>query len=126
MARPSKLTETQCETIRYFYKSDIKAPELAKLFEISESSVYKILNGSYVAAPTQERTVLPPGKGQETGGFSKTNGGSQVTPEDCLAAVRVLRAAEANVGEPVDEITLAAAELILAQARYERALNPKS
>lgn len=92
------------------------APKLAKRFKLSESSVYKILNGSYTAAPGSE---LPPlieseDKGSTPSIFAKA-------PQEQQLSSRVRKAAGA--GGDVDEVTLAAAELIVAQARYQRSLH---
>jgi hypothetical protein len=114
MARPSKLSQEQCERIRMLRDEGVSPPQLAKRFKVSESSMYKILNGTYVAAPSSG-AALPPAVQPENMGstpslFRKAEADEQVT-------TRVIKAAESQ-RQPVDEVTLAAAELIVAQARY--------
>ncbi|MEO7082188.1 MAG: helix-turn-helix domain-containing protein [Flavobacteriales bacterium] len=123
MARPSKLTQDQCERIRMLRKEGEPAPKLAKRFKISESSLYKILNGSYTAAPAGP-DGLPPAVGTEDMGSTPSifaKAGKNNTSQDSELSSRVRKAAAA--GGAIDEITLAAAELIVAQAHYQRALN---
>lgn len=125
MARPSKLTQEQCDRIRMLKDEGDSAPDLAKRFKISESSLYKILNGSYTAAPAGS---LPPLVETEDMGstpslFNKPRplapkGTGQMDPQ---VTSRVRHAAAA--GGTIDEVTLAAAELIVARARYERSLH---
>ncbi|WP_199097279.1 helix-turn-helix domain-containing protein [Dyella sp. ASV21] len=121
MARPSKLTQEQCERIRMLKDEGITAQKLAKRFKISESSLYKILNGSYQAAPAGTSSSLPLPTKEDMGAtpslFSKPRG-AEPNPQDRQIASRVIRAADASTQEPIDEVTLAAAELIVAQARY--------
>lgn len=115
MARPSKLTQEQCERIRMLKEEGESAPKLAKRFKISESSLYKILNGSYTAAPSDERTLPPVAPAEDYGATpSMFGGGNQ---KDSPVTSRVIKAADASQ-QPIDEVTLAAAELIVAQARY--------
>lgn len=120
MARPSKLTQEQCTRIRMLRDEGATGPELAKRFKISESSLYKILNGSYTAARSDSGSLPPLVETENMGStpslFYKTPSGDQ------QMASRVRKAADAG-GKVVDEVTLAAAELIVAQARYARALN---
>jgi hypothetical protein len=125
MARPSKLTQDQCERIRMLKNEGASAPQLAKRFRISESSLYKILNNSYTAAPAGSLPSLVEREdlGPTLSIFTKSqSSASKVTSQlDQQIASRVRQAAEA--GGRIDEITLAAAELIVARARYQRSLD---
>lgn len=116
MARPSKLSVEQCERIKMLKNEGISAPKLAKRFHLSESSVYKILNGTYVAGETG---TLPPLADPIDTGSTESLFNKNKTQEDI--SNRVIKAATAGRHVPVDEVTLAAAELIIAQARYEAA-----
>ena len=87
--------------------------------------MYKILNGSYIAAPAGS---LPPLAETEDRGStpslftkSRTSAVSGKGQQDPHAASRVRQAAAA--GGAIDKVTLAAAELIVARARYERSLH---
>jgi hypothetical protein len=127
MARPSKLSPAQCERIQMLKAEGVAAPQLAKRFKISESSIYKILNGSYVAGE-QTEAALPPIVGSESRGatpslFTKAreSDSDEMAHGDQQVSSRVNRAADAASRDAtIDETTLAAAELIIAQARYLR------
>lgn len=116
MARPSKLTEGQCNRIRMLKDEGVSAPILAKRFKLSESSVYKVLNGSYAASPGSDNE-LPPAVEQEDHGSTPSRFNKS---EDSQLSSRVIKAADGS-RQPVGEVTLAAAELIVAQARYMQA-----
>lgn len=125
MARPSKLSEAQCDRIRMLKAEGVSAPQLAKRFKISESSLYKILNGSYVAAAdgkagTQLEQVGDPANQGATPSLFK-GARASATPELDVSRRVIAGAESASRGLPIDEATLAAAELIVAQAKYLRA-----
>jgi hypothetical protein len=150
MARPSKLSATQCARIRAL-KTDptnpVSAPALAKRFKVSESSIYKVLDGTYVARG--DEAVLPkvaipssiancgtelqvptvPAAKPEGAMPSIFHNGDKETPRRRLSdltpnlAEMLERAAKASFQEPVDEVTLAAAELVIARAKLNRALH---
>lgn len=125
MARPSKLTDVQCDRIRMLRSEGISPPELAKRFKISESSLYKILNGSYVMGAAKH--PLPPAVGVEenqgaTPSLFHRMRASGAPELDREIASRVIKAVDSSRhGDPIDDVTLAAAELIVARAHYERA-----
>ena len=141
MARPSKLTVTQCDRIRAL-KTDpenpVPAPTLAKRFKVSESSIYKVLDGSYVARaddgnrkqPTQVATRVPPCRptGATPSIFRPQLNHSMrrhtdIAPVDHHTLAELLEnVAKADTG-PVDELTLAAAELVIARAKLSRMLS---
>lgn len=123
MARPSKLSQEQCERIRMLRDEGVTAPKLAKRFKISESSLYKILNGSYIAAPAGEGATPPLPTKEDMGStaslFTRPRADAvNVEPGDRVIANRVIKAADDSRPATIDEVTLAAAELIVAQARY--------
>lgn len=118
MARPSKLSQEQCERIRMLRDEGVTAPQLAKRFKLSESSVYKILNGTYVAGPPTS-AALPPQVEPKEKGATPSIFTKQTENQDPVNA-RVIKAADASREQPIDEIALAAAELIVAQARYQQ------
>lgn len=115
MARPSKLTTTQCETARSLHAADTKrwnATRLAKRFKVSESSMYNVLNGSYTARAVQSNNLpvvrpLRPNQPQP----SIFQAGNPMPDIDL-----------SNLGE-VDELTLAAAHLIVSRSRFAAALR---
>lgn len=50
MPRPAKLTVSQCNSARALRNErHVPVPRLAKKFKVSESSMYKVLDGSYMA-----------------------------------------------------------------------------
>lgn len=120
MARPSKLSQEQCERIRMLRDEGVTAPKLAKRFKISESSLYKILNGTYVMGAASESTLPPVVAPEEMGSTPSIFNKHRSAEQD--VASRVIKAADATIRQrPIDEVTLAAAELIVAQANYLRA-----
>lgn len=115
MARPSKLTINQCEQARQLRPRTTVA-KLAKRFRVSESSMYKVLDGTYAARKNVPATipnlVAKPVHGSTPSVFK---GASTVRAD-------LVRTAQQNMGEEIDDITLAAAELIVAKAHYARAI----
>lgn len=143
MPRPSKLTTAQCERIRLM-KTDrehpVPAPQLAKQFKVSESSIYKVLDGSYIPrqepAAAKRKTAIavcgttplvPPKKpvGAMPSIFQKEFMAMQTQKEppaaDSTLAEILERAAKADLA-PVDELTVAAAELVLARHKLTKLL----
>lgn len=137
MARPSKLTTSQCDRIRAL-KTDpinpVPAPQLAKKFHVSESSIYKVLDGSYVArADGNKKAATPPTVEplRPMGAMPSIFRAPAAHPmrrasdhehadHQTLASL-LESAAKADAG-PVDELTLAAAELVIARAKLCRML----
>lgn len=120
MARPSKLSQEQCDRIRMLKNEEgISAPKLAKRFKISESSLYKILNGSYVVGAAGTGALPPVVEAVDQGATPSIFNKARAPMVEQDVASRVIKAADATSRQnPIDEVTLAAAELIVAQARY--------
>ena len=137
MARPSKLTAAQCEKARTLRAEGIPVPKLAKRFKVSESSMYKVMDGSYVARtdksanPADDTTPAPalslvrepvPGATPSIFKHPMRRRSDHPAPKHLHPTMAQLkRAAELDGGE-IDELTLAAAELIVAKANYARTL----
>lgn len=102
MARPSKLSQAQCDRIRMLKTEGAAAPELAKRFKLSESSIYKILNGSYTAAPPGKERMPPTVPVEDRGSTpslfdtSKPSGRKGANSNDQQVESRVRDAAGAN------------------------------
>ena len=112
MARPSKLTTSQCEKareLRQNYPKRWTVAKLAKRFNVSESSMYKVFDGSYIA-----REDTP--KIQEV---------KPLRPHGVTPSIFKRHAANDRdiAMEDVDELTLRAAQLIVARSRFARALS---
>ena len=153
MARPSKLTTVQCARIRALKNDPINpvpASQLAKRFKVSESSIYKVLDGSYVAREVAADKIKAPTVHQASCGTATSI--PEVTPVRPAGAMPSIfqgsstprrrstdrvpgdqgrrslaeileNAAKADVTAEVDELTLAAAELIVARAKFNQALH---
>lgn len=141
MARPSKLTPAQCEKARKLRADGVSVPILAKKFKVSESSMYKVMDGSYAAVPkTQAINEAPaavaveiplavgrvPVPGSTPSIFRDQNLRRRSTDHPSAqlhpTMAQLLRTAEQAIGTEIDDLTLAAAELIVAKAHYTRAL----
>ncbi len=152
MARPSKLTTVQCARIRALKNDPINpvpASQLAKRFKVSESSIYKVLDGSYVARPVNEKAKAPTVHQPNCGTAATIPEVAPVRPIGAMPSIfqgsstprrratdrvpgdqgrrslaEILEnAAKADVTAEVDELTLAAAELIVARAKFNQALH---
>jgi Helix-turn-helix domain of resolvase. len=60
MARPSKLTDAKCALVHTKYDAGVPVPKIAKLMRVSESSIYKVLDGSYKARHEPVVTAVVP------------------------------------------------------------------
>lgn len=132
MARPSKLTAAQCEKARTLRAEGVTIPKLAKKFKVSESSMYKVMDGTYTArkeaaAPVAEvfvpKTPCTPVTGVTPSVFNGPRIRRITSNLHPTMAKLMRRQAEASIDEEIDEVTLAAAELIIAKAYYARALS---
>ena len=116
MSRPSLLTVTQCEKARALHARNPKrwnAGVLAKRFGVSESSMYNVFNGSYIARADEKKSEMrthvvkaphiPPTKSI----FNRDNGMD-------------LEVDLVRLGEP-SELEVAAAQLVLAKSKFLRA-----
>lgn len=145
MARPSKLTEAQCARIRELKTREvnpISAVNLAKMFKVSESSIYKVLDNTYVArstdsAPAVATTSVAPIKplgampsifdsGDRSQPRRRASDHEALQPRSGAIAELLDRAAKADFDQPVDELTLAAARLVVAKAQFNKALAHSS
>jgi hypothetical protein len=112
MARPSKLTTLQCEkarTMRKNYPKRWSVPKLAKHFGVSESSMYKVFDGTYVAR--QVPATIPSVQPLRPHGSTPSIFHRRPSNDDI-----------ANLGE-IDELTLAAAQLIVARSKFARVVH---
>ena len=112
MARPSKLTHSQCEKareLRQNYPKRWTVAKLAKRFNVSESSMYKVFDGSYIARA--DAPQIPEVKPLRPRG---------ITPS--IFRRQAVNDTDIDLGD-VDELTLAAAQLIVARSRFARALH---
>lgn len=138
MARPSKLTVSQCELIRRLRADGLSALDLSRRFKVSESSLYKVLDGSYTARaddapqirapkasslfqPEQTAPAQPvPDAAPLQSLFSGDQGAPRLRPTQLNRLL--VEAAQTDLSGPVDEVTLAAAELVVARAKLNQAL----
>lgn len=127
MARKAILSETQCKRVRTLYENGSRAIELAKRFGVSESSLYKVLDGSYHARPNGQPVqeplpVVAPDKpdGITPSLFDSTT--RAVNQETQAIVKRMLEKARQIDDVELDDLTVAAAELIVAKARLNRVL----
>lgn len=125
MARTAILTQSQCRKIVKLKESGARAVNLAKAYNVSESSLYKVLDGSYKARmdkqPAKQLPVVPVDKpeGITPSLFERE---APRAPSLSTAVNRVLEKACQIDDVTLDDVTVAAAELIVAKARLERAL----
>lgn len=131
MPRPSKLTDAQCAQIRALKNhedSPIRVPVLAKQFGVSESSIYKVLDGTYVARKYFQKTrnIV------HTDAHTIPSVPYKDIPQGPMPSIfrdkhgvgdMVNQAAKQDFDVPLDEATIAAAELVLARARLIKALG---
>jgi hypothetical protein len=111
MSRPSKLTVTDCSKVRTLRDRDVPVTDLAKKFHVSTSSIYKVLDGSYVARPTDKPAAAPKKL------TSSMRMDRPITPNVFDGSSEIV-----EVAMP-DEVTLRAAELIVARSRFAEALR---
>lgn len=130
MARQSLLTISQCEKIRAERKAGVPAVKLAKRYKVSESSLYKVLDGSYVARPDATKPAVVaaapvvaavPEQRRTQSIFESGQPRAQHTNLHPVLAQLMDKAQEIDDVE-IDDVTLAAAELVVAKARLDRAL----
>lgn len=117
MARPAKLTDAQCDQARMLRSAqDIPVPRLARKFKVSESSMYKVLDGSYHARKGVHR---------RTAGSSP-----RVQPKDTNQLLprtpNLFPDIDGNKAfgtTPGDDLVLEAARLIVARSRFAEMLR---
>lgn len=132
MARPSKLTDAQCAQARVLREQGISVPTLAKKFKVSESSMYKVMDGTYVARLTKkaapelslQREPAPAGATPSMfkGGHPMRRATDKPHVNLHPTMAQLLRKAARDEVE-VDETILAAAELVIAKANYARTMS---
>lgn len=146
MSRPALLSETDCQrvvTLRTRRHRPLSVPTLSKRFKVSESSIYKVLDGTYKARPKEKvyskkcGTRAPviqeefPRVPAEVPNTPTPSIFTNPRPEQPLPSPQsagelsawLAQAAKADLHLPVDDVTLAAAELVVAKARFSRALE---
>lgn len=126
MARPSKLTVAQCGRICALKNNPehpVSVPKLAKRFKVSESSVYKVLDGTYIARPDVPVPQVPRKVPSTPTPSIFTNASASRRKEDNDLAQILEQAAKCGFDEPIDDLTLAAAELVMARSRFTKALS---
>lgn len=128
MARTALLTAAQCTQVRTLYEGGARAVDLAKDFGVSESSLYKVLDGTYkarVEEPTAKQATLPTVAVRKPEGITPSLFAStaQALGQDPHPIVRELIEKAQHIDTiELDELTIAAAQLIMAKARLNRAL----
>lgn len=115
MARIAKLTSTQCAHARNLRsEKHIPVIRLANKFKVSESSMYKVLDGSYQARrDNRQRKLAAAVKPRDTN--------TLVTPTPNLFPD--LPATAALGTEVGDDVLLEAARLIVARSRFANLLR---
>lgn len=113
MARPSKLTVAQCTKARELHTTaHIPVPRLAKRFKVSESSMYKVLDGSYHA----REGVSQRSAGSSQSKRHRSNQMPAMTP-NLFPDVPALGT------QAGDDILVEAARLIVARSRFASMLR---
>lgn len=130
MARKALLTHSQCARVRALYDAGSRAVELAKKFGVSESSLYKVLDGSYRSRPDEPRRmaaaqslpVIAPDKpmGITPSLFGDTARSLNQDLHPTMA--QMIEKARQIDDVELDDLTIAAAELVVAKARLNRVL----
>lgn len=123
MARPSKLSISQCEqfrTLRNSNRAKWTMERLTKKFGISESSGYKVMDGTYTARPDDVKVTAkaPPRFGDRPLGATP----SLFHPERRHNGVALPQLSQLR-GEEIDNLTLMAAQLIVARSNFAQALR---
>lgn len=113
MGRPSKLSENQCNTARALrIEQHVPVSKLARKFKVSESSMYKVMDGSYQA----RKEVRRPQAGSPTKHVSNTmppitkNLFPDLAPSNAPTMLD-------------DDVVLQAACLIVSRSRFARMLK---
>lgn len=113
MGRPSKLSENQCNTARALHtKQHVPVSKLARKFKVSESSMYKVMDGSYQARKEMRR---PPAG-------SSTKHVSNIMPPITKNLFPDLAPSSAPMMLD-DDVVLQAACLIVSRSRFARMLK---
>ncbi|MGV8863251.1 MAG: hypothetical protein ACOH2T_19055 [Pseudomonas sp.] len=113
MSRPAKLNVIQASQLQDLHLiQEIPVAKLAKRFKVSESTAYKVVNGTYQALQARKQKQKPE---LSLVPFRPT---PSLFHED---KNQVLQAATLETHQEVDALTLAAAELIVARANFNKA-----
>lgn len=124
MARKSLLTNSQCEQIRALRKQGVPVSKLYRAYGVSESSMYKVLDGSYVARADDNRQAIPTVVVAKPVGATPSlfeSGAAHMRTTHPLLQAMLDKAQHIDEVE-IDEVTLAAAKLVCAKAELTKAL----
>lgn len=105
MPRSCKLNTAQCQDIISKRQKGIPVPRLARRHKVSQASIYKVLGGSY--STCKQLPQFKPVEGSTPSMFKQ---------DPSMLAMLNLAAQM----DDVDSIILAAAQLIVAKANYQR------
>ena len=109
MARISKLNEAQCAKIQTLRtEQHIPVPRLARRFKVSESSLYKVLDGTYHARPTSVH------RARRNAARVRTAPASAAKPKELFADIPTTGFG----GGVSDDVVLEAARLIVARSNF--------
>lgn len=127
MARTAILTASQCREAQALKAQGARAIDLAKQFGVSESSIYKVLDGSYRARRDERRKAAPLPVVQPTRPMGITpslfaSTAHALNQELHPLARQMLEKAQHIEDAELDDVTVAAAELVVAKARLNRIL----
>ena len=112
MGRPSKLSVSQCEAARSLHiKQAMPVTKLARKFKVSESSMYKVMDGSYHAHKEPRRLAA---------GNSAKHTSNTMPP---ITKNLFPDLAPTGTVQMDDDVVLEAARLIVARSRFARMLK---
>lgn len=109
MARTAKLNATQCARIQELRSEQhVPVPRLARRYKVSESSLYKVLDGTYQARPvSMQRNVRNAAR-------ARTKPAPAALPKDLFADIPT----KGFGGGVSDDVVLEAARLIVARSNF--------